>query len=118
MVAEVGVVEGVGEVEGVEAEVEVMVMKMVVAKAKLQLNSQQLMEVVSMINLREPLVVVMVKLGLLDSPSAFIAKNQGSDQYNHWPNRCELLGSVISGYHQEQAKTGHTDNMGNTSEHS
>ena len=49
-------------------------MKMVVAKAKLQLNSQQLTEVVSMINLREPLVVVMVKLGLLDSPSAFIAK--------------------------------------------
>ena len=74
MVAEVGVVEGVGEVEGVEAEVEVMVMKMVVAKAKCQLNSQQLTEVVSMINLREPLVVVMVKLGLLDSPSAFIAK--------------------------------------------
>ena len=67
MVAEVGVVEGVGEVE-------VMVMKMVVAKAKLQPNSQQLTEVVSMINLREPLVVVMVKLGLLDSPSAFIAK--------------------------------------------
>ena len=74
MVAEVGVVEGVGEVKGVEAEVEVMVRKMVVAKAKLQLNSQQLTEVVSMINLREPLVVVMVKLGLLDSPSAFIAK--------------------------------------------
>ena len=70
MVAEVGV-EGVGEVE---AEVEVMVMKMVVAKAKLQLNSQQLTEVVSMINLREPLVVVMVKLGLPDSPSVFIAK--------------------------------------------
>ena len=40
MVAEVGVVEGVGEVEGVGAEVEVMVMKMVVAKAKLLLNSQ------------------------------------------------------------------------------
>ena len=74
MMAEVGVVEGVREVEGVEAEVEVMAMKMVVAKAKLLLNSQQLTEVVSMINLREPLVVVMVKLGLLDSPSAFIAK--------------------------------------------
>ena len=77
MVTGVGVVEGVREVEGVEAEVEVMVivMKMVVAKAKLQLNSQQqLTEVVSMINLREPLVVVIVKLGLLDSPSAFIAK--------------------------------------------
>ena len=27
-----------------------------------------------MINCREPLVVVVVKLGLLDSPSAFIAK--------------------------------------------
>ena len=70
-------VEGVGEVEGVEAEVGVMVMvmKMVVAKAKLQLNSQQLpTEVVSMINFRELLLVVMVKLGLLDSPSAFIAK--------------------------------------------
>ena len=51
-------------------------------------------------------------------PFCFYCKNQGSDQYNHWPNRCELLGSVISGYHQEQAKTGHTDNMGNTSEHS
>ena len=75
MVVEVGVVEGVGEVEGVEAEV--MVMEMVVAKAKLQPNSQQqLAEVVSMINLREPLVVEMVKLGLLDSPSAFIAKTR------------------------------------------
>ena len=51
-------------------------------------------------------------------PFCFYCKNQGSDQYNHWPNRCELLGSVISGYHQEQAKTGHTDNKGNTSEHS
>ena len=53
----------------------VMVIKMVVAKAKLQLDSQQLpTEVISMINFREPLVVAMVKLGLLDSPSAFIAK--------------------------------------------
>ena len=51
-------------------------------------------------------------------PFCFYCKNQGSDQYNHWPNRCELLGSVISGYHQEQSKTGHTDNKGNTSEHS
>ena len=115
MVAEVGVVEGVGEVE---AEVEVMVMKMVVAKAKLQLNSQQLTEVVSMINLREPLVVVMGQTRTPRQPFCFYCKNQGSDQYNHWPNRCELLGSVISGYHQEQAKTGHTDNKGNTSEHS
>ena len=47
-------------------------------------------------------------------PFCFYCKNQGSDQYSHWPNRCELLGSVISGYHQEQAKTGHTDNKGNT----
>ena len=51
-------------------------------------------------------------------PFCFYCKNQGSDQYNHWPNRCELLGSVISGYHQEQAKIGHTDNKGNNSEHS
>ena len=51
-------------------------------------------------------------------PLGFYHKNPGSDQYSHWPNRCELLGSVICGYHQEQAKTGHTDNKGNTSEHS
>ena len=51
-------------------------------------------------------------------PFCFYCKNQGSDQYSYWPSRCELLGSVISGYHQEQAKTGHTDNKGNTSEHS
>ena len=51
-------------------------------------------------------------------PFCFYCKNQGLDQYNHWPNRCELLGSVISGYHQDQAKSGHTDNMGNSSEHS
>ena len=51
-------------------------------------------------------------------PFCFYCKNQGLDQYNHWPNRCELLGSVISGYHQDQAKSGHSDNMGNSSEHS
>ena len=51
-------------------------------------------------------------------PFCFYCKNQGSDQYNHWPNGCELLGSVISDCHQDQAKSGHTDNMGNSSEHS
>ena len=51
-------------------------------------------------------------------PFCFYCKNQGSDQYNHWPNKCALLNSVIDSYHQDQARSGHTDNRGNNSEHS
>ena len=84
-------------------------MKMVVAKAKLQLNSQQLT------GGQHDQTQGATGGGYGQTrtprqPFCFYCKNQGSDQYNHWPNRCELLGSVISGYHQEQAKTGHTNN--------